>query len=432
MLYEVSIWGIVSIALFFVIQNPMRDALINTPPEHARFALLTFNIPELKQRLTFISGGFYTSSINSQKRWYLTDIRILIAFLFAMAIGYRSKMLLSIVFSSLIILLCSFIFYDYYWPANGRRMILTSYQLGTFGLGFLAIFLITHKDHFSRIFLIVLIAILVPQTISSHLRIYNSIRNNSISNITFNYDYHNNVLDAISPYVNANDRILFFDGYPLQAPSSTLTSDALLNYGMLVPTAPADIKITNVDSGSEWYDFMLSLNPRSVKELSPTVVYISSKGYSQLPEFRKRQINSSLYLSRKFSNNDGTLYSVKSSYSKLADDVNSFYSIMESVPDRSAVYVDIFDYPEIRRGLILRLSRSHFLYGAPYNYGGDFYMHIEYTPRLYPAGSLDEMISNEDIHYLFLNPVNVSKKVLAHFTVKMKQQGITLLVRTVN
>ncbi len=78
---------------------------------------------------------------------------------------------------------------------------------------------------------------------------------------------------------------------------------------------------------------------------------------------------------------------------------------MKSIPQNSSVYVDNFDFPEIRRGLILRLSHTNLLYGPAY---------------------LQAALQNPTIKYLFLNPTNVTEQVIVAFIFKDKVREVEL------
>ncbi len=389
-----------SVALFFIIQNPIRDSLLNPKPDIARFTLMNSSTVELKARFLFINA------LGSPQGWYLPDLKTLILISLLLLAWMRSRYSIFLFLSGIISLGMAYIFYDYYWPSNGRRLFFTTYHTTLLIFAFSLVELMASRVNFKKVGAIAFIGLFLPSTIVVHAKVVKAILSDAKSNFTGTYEYHVPVLDWITKNIPYSKRVIFIDDYPYNSASSFYSQRALVSYGLFVPIAPLRPKIMNVDSGGEWYDAITTLDPSSLKLLDVSYVYVKNSALINLPFESTAYLQDSIYFIPVYRDSEGVLYAVQQAYFKTKLPVETLQSITIAIPSNKVVYVDRFFNPEIRRELLLNLSKRDKTIGPMYWQGSDYFMHAEFIPPYTAVTDLQEGLSKFSPRYVFINPQN--------------------------
>ncbi len=186
-------------------------------------------------------------------------------------------------------------------------------------------------------------------------------------------------LEWISNNIKYDETVLFIDEYPYKGRNSPMSADAMVFYGIFVPTGPTRVKLISVDTGGEWYDAIVVLSPRSLKDLSVDYVFIK---HSQLERFsikRQSQIKNENFFKPIYEDNTGTLYEVKTYFKELKDNEMALIKMVEMIPDEKVVYLDKFSIVDIRKGLFAELANRTKLIGPKHHAGYDYFLYVAAT-----------------------------------------------------
>lgn len=410
-LKEFLIKGVIMVlifsGLFFVVQNSTRDSLFTPSPEAPRFQIV---IPPFKSIEQFTNPlrpdpqfrqDIVTSTDGKGTSWYLVDIRILILLGLMLSLITQETIPLILSLSALISLLCE-IFISYtFSPWANFRFFSQSYQLMAFAFGFLIVGLFKRRK--LKFVMLVILFLVLPQVVSSYMKVLNV----SLSKNNQNYTAHNpenKSLKEISRILPAKSRVLIISFLPsgnINQYGPTL--DALVRYGLIVPTAPPDTKILNIATGIEWYDAATYLDPPSVSKLGVDYVYLDAGALKLLPSRRIKQIQDISYFKPVVKTVDGELFKVTDDFKALQDESNpTLRKMVGQIENNKYVYLDKVE-GDIRRLMFLSLYKKHAkLFGRDYleRFGGDYYMAVEI-----PFLKITEDTQNvHDIDYAVMKP----------------------------
>lgn len=391
-------------SLFFIIQNSVRDSLLTPSPEAPRFQIV---IPPFKDIAQFTNPlhsppyqDIVVSTDGKGTDWYLLDIRILVLLVLVLSLASQEIIPLVLGIGALISLLCKIFIWYTFSPWSGFRFFSQSYQLAAFALGFLVVVSVKKKKLRFIVFLILFL--LLPQTVSSYVKILNISLKATNQNYTSNNSENTN-LKKIVDFIPAKSRVLIVSFLPSGDINHSLSSDALIRYGLIIPLGPTDAKILNIATGIEWYDAATYLDPPSVNKLGVDYVYLDNGASNFLPEKRVKQIEDISYFKPALKTTNGALYEVESSFKTLEDESNpTLRKMVSQIENDKTIYLDTIN-GDIRRLMFLSLARKHArLFGRGYldRFGGDYYMAVEI-----PFVKITEDVQGiNDIDYAVMRP----------------------------
>lgn len=391
---------LILVALLAIIQNPIRDSILTSSPETPRFKLLFEIQPPLLSQFFYKRGeiinwngvstgqtapslaesrlGYaaFRQVLSQETSWVIFDLTILNLILLASLLVKPSKLIFLLCLSSLVSLILSIFLINTFWPPNALRITNQGYQLALIALGLQLVAFIRSEAKVLKIISTVILIILLPQIIVSHAKVFNMVLN--IDEHNFTKPKKDLLLEAISRSIPAGKITIYLDGYPTPASHPYYNYTSLIYFGVFVPLSPPLTKILNPAPGIEFLDAVNSLSPTALKKLNIEYVYVQNVALFRLSQERKNQLKNKEYFQpvRTFED-DGTLYIVKESFKNLADNEPSLGNMVKIIGENKRVYLDKLTLPEVRKSLILALSKNNHLIGPPHAHGGDFYMYIE-------------------------------------------------------
>lgn len=409
------------IALILLIQNTVRDSILDPSTEGTRFKVL---IPTLNARksiypdkFTLIPGdqefmqyfnsvddfgngksitgkipisylmknlSLFNSAVKKagSTNWLFPNLILLTTGLVILSLLFRLR--ISLIFSAsalLTILLSVFIVYTFF-PPTSVRFISQASQFLSLGIGFMAVELLGQNGKkLINTLIILLFIVSAPQIISAHARLLSLNQDIGVNFRPSSLSYQKALskLQKLLPY---NSRIILLDNFPTESHSSGITSEAIPRFGFFVPISPPDFKSVNSDASTEWID-AVNLNPPSLKILGVNYIFIQDNAKNRLRLLGFENINPD-YFKFIWGDDTGKLYKVSDEYKNLPTQPNSIQKLTESIPKGSKVYLDKFELNELRRGLVLRLAKKTKMLGPGLSAGGDYFMYIEtFTPFTY-------------------------------------------------
>lgn len=404
----ISVLSIFLTALFWLVQNPLRDSILTPSPEGTRFKLLVesslpffrqlFYYPGEKTSWNGFSSGItapeavagrikYASDtmINSSSAvWVRPDIRLILGLLLLAIIIASSRWGFFLLASSFLSYLLSLVVINTFWPPNGLRITNQAFQLAFISLGLVIINLFGQKNQFKKLVAIIIILLLLPQILSSHTKVFTftrpglaKLKSTDIRN-NFTQQKKDADLENISRYIPPGKVTIFLDRYPDIAPFSYLNYTALTKMGVFVPIAPPKIKILNPAPGVEWLDAVNMLSPYALKDLNVEYAYIQNAAYSRLSEQTINALKNKEYFEEvRVFGEDGILYKVLPAYQTTSEKPDSLKQTSLIIGRGKRVYLDKLKFNEVRKAYILELAKTNHLIGYPPAHGGDFYMYIE-------------------------------------------------------
>lgn len=362
-------------SLFWLIQNPVRDSILTPSPDAPRFKLLSFHEPEFGSRIHYMDSSFATIEKSNHTTWFLPDLRWLLVIFFLLAFWKRSRWAIFLLSASVISIVFYLFIVNTFWYANAVRIILNAYELAFFALGFVIISIIVDRKRrlISGILILLLFLLLMPQIITANARFFYYITLKSYDNIT-QAAGSNETLDWIYTNLPQQSRLLFLEN---NFPSRTLSTIAVMQYGLIVPTADPNIKVLNIDSNGTWFDAGLSLDPTSLKSLNIQYIFIQNGAINRLTNSRKSQLNNIKFFKPIYRDFQGVLYKINPAFFAQKDFDITLKKISDFIPNKSSVYLDVFPISEIRKYFILSLTKRTRMYGYVYSIGADYPMYIE-------------------------------------------------------
>ncbi len=389
--------GVVFIALFFTIQNPVRDSFLTPSKEYPRFLFLTpldsvYPIPskdnstESEVHKIAIQMTQRSASLNNLElkiegtKWDLLDWHLVIFLVILLAIMIRSKWALVIGMSAVFSYAFGLTLTNTYWPANFERFFNLTYIFTTIGIGFLVADLYLKKKMY---FLIstAIVFLLLPQLITAHARYIDKANLSGYAALRDENGF-DVILENISNTIPYNTTIAFIDGYPYSGKSSYINMRAATKFGLFVPMSPPNNKVlTPDDEGVEFYDLMTNLSPTSTRELNLDYIFVVNEDRKYLSETRQKQLDNAIYFTPKLTNSYGTLYQINKDFKNINDDQMTLKQITDQIPNGKNVYIDNFYTNYIPKAIILQLAKRTNLIGFPHANGGGNFMLIEtYLP----------------------------------------------------
>lgn len=466
---------IIFVSLFFVIQNSLRDALLNPSLESTRFKLIIpgnaikssdprkftlipgdqeymqyFNqldeVHSGKSTIGYIPIKYFWKNLDQLKSqpkyiggtvWILPNILAAAIITLLLSLLTRSTMGILFSISALITLLSSFFTVYTFFPPTSIRFIHQSSQLLSLAFGFIFINLWCRKDNkFFKIGLLLLIlSLLGPQIISSNARLISFYFANSSKNYfgppSLAYKFTLNNIRNLVPF---NGRIAFLYNFPLGDKSMGMVAEATSRFGFFVPVTPPDVKVVSPEAASEWIDVTLSLNPPTLKQLGIEYVFIQSPADKRLLDYGVN-IQNPDFFKQIYADQFGTLYKVTPAYLNLPNQSFSMDNFIKSVPQGKTIYLDTFDLVELRRGLVLRLAKKDNLIGPGFSAGGDYFLYIEtFLPFTYiceapylPKCSEDVTKKFNPLDYIITKPNKDIKEITNDNFIKIKETPLVVL-----
>lgn len=462
------------VGLMVIVQNPIRDAILDPAKEGARFKILISSNSAVKSKnpakFTLIPGDqefmqyfnalddagtgksvfgivpikFLWKNFNlfsgvikaiAGTKWFLPNLLILASTALILSLALRNLLAVTFSLSALIVSsLGVFVVYTFF-PPTSVRFVNQSAQLITLAYSLIIINIWRLLKRNQKVILgSLLLVLFAPQLLTAHSRALSYIvkpyRANFSDDSSLGYSKTLSNLQTILPY---NAKLLFLDGYPFEVQASGITAEAITRAGFFVPIGPPDFKSVNSDASSEWVDAVLSLNPPSLKTLGVEYLFVRDQAVSRLQSFGV-DINDTKYFQRVFQDELGTLYSVSVTYKNLPNQPTSIANLINQLPDNKIVYLDKFDLNELRRGLVLRLAKKDRLLGPGLSAGGDYFMYIEtFLPFTYiceapdlPACGPEITKTYQPIDYLITTP---SKDISTITSEQYQEYFITPLVK---
>lgn len=391
-------------ALFFTIQNPIRDSLLTPALENPRFTLV-YSLENIFSRISQLQ----TKAIEyNGTSWTMLGINLAI---FLLLISIAVKLYWSSLFfiSALVAVFFGSIITNTYFPGNNFRFMNQGLLLEMFGVGFLLIEIFSkfNKDRKLDVGLIIILLTLLPQLIINHAKI---IKMAVYDRTRFDFPVDDiarslmNIRGFIDSY---NAKIIFVGSYIANIVATT-------RYGYFVPMGPTSFKIlTPDDIGTEFYDVLTNLSPYAVRKLDLDYIFIPHDSIKALSEERIKQVNSSEYFQLIYDDKFGKLYKVKEEYKNLEDKEVNVKKLTQMVKAGTNVYLDNLDNYSLPKIIILELAKKVNLIGHSHVYGGSNYLYIEtslpYSPVCIDANDKScaaPFIYNtvSTVDYIFANP----------------------------
>lgn len=369
---------ILFLSLFFVVQNFVRDSLISPGTQGTSFRVLTPKKTEFVARINFMKERKFIPKNGST--WVLPDLRLIILVIVVLAILFRSKWGLITAFASIISLIASVLIVDPFWPSSALRFTNQSHQLILFALGFLIVDLFNNRK--SKIAVLIstfLLISITPQIVGGNFIFMHRAITKDYDNLIRYANKKEVALEWISNNIKYDETVLFIDEYPYKGRNSPMSADAIVFYGIFVPTGPTNVKLISVDTGAEWYDAITVLSPRSLKDLSVDYVFIKHSEMGRFSVKRQGQIIKEKYFKPIYEDNTGTLYEVKTYFKELEDNEMTLKKMVEMIPDEKIVYLDKFSIVDIRKGLFAELANRTKLIGPKHHAGYDYFLYVAAT-----------------------------------------------------
>lgn len=474
MLKLLILLSIIFISLFFLIQNSLRDAILNPSLESARFK---FIIPgnavksSNPRKFTLIPGDqeymqyfnqldeehfgkstighipmeYFWKNLDQFKSkakhigetiWMLPNILLTASLTLSLSLLTKSKMATLLSVSALVTMTLSLFTVYTFFPPTSIRFIHQSSQLLSLALGFIFINLWSRKsNYFLKVGLILLILGLVgPQFLSSHARLINHYFTNSSINYfspsSLTYKFTLNNIRNLIPF---DGRIAFLYNFPLGDKSTGMQGEAISRFGFFVPVAPPDVKVVSPETASEWVDVTLSLNPPTLKDLGLEYVFIQYPAEKRLADYGV-DLNNPNFFKQIYTDQFGVLYKVTPTYLSLPNQPFSLDSFIDSVPKEKTIYLDTFDLIDLRRGLVLRLAKKTNLIGPGFSAGGDYFLYIEtFLPFTYICAApylpkcSSEVTKKFDVDYIITQPNKDIKRIMDGNFIKVKETPLVVL-----
>ncbi len=465
---------IIFTALFFLIQNSLRDALLNPSLESARFkfiipgnALKSSNPRKFtlipgdqeymqyfnqldeehsgKSAIGYIPMKYFWKNLDQLKSqakqigdtvWVLPNILFTAALTLLLSLLIKSKMATLLSISAFATMTFSLFTVYTFFPPTSIRFIHQSSQLLSIALGFIFINIWRRKSssYFKIGLLLLIIVVFGPQIISSHVRLINYyFANSSINYFGPPALAYKATLNNIRDLVPYDGRIAFLYNFPLGDKSSGMVAEAISRFGFFVPISPPDVKLVSPEAASEWLDVTLSLNPPTLKKLGIEYVFIQNPTAKRLKDYGVDVQDPNFFI-QIYSDQFGILYKVTPNYLSLPDQPFSLDNFMNSLPKEKTVYLDTFDLVELRRGLVLRLAKKNNLIGPGFSAGGDYFLYIEtFLPFTYICDApylpkcSNEVTKNFNIEYIIAQPNKDTKKVIDGDFTKIKETPLVVL-----
>ncbi len=466
---------IIFISLFFLIQNSLRDAILNPSLESTRFKFIIpgnavksnyprkftlipgdqeymqyFNQLEEehpgKSTIGYVPLKYFWKNLDQLKSqpkhagntvWILPNILLTTIITLVLSLLTRSTMGILFSISALITLLSSLFTVYTFFPPTSIRFIHQSSQLLSLALGFVFINLWCRKDNkFFKIGLLLLILSLFgPHIISSNARLISFYVANSSKNYfgppSLAYRF---TLENIRKLIPYNTQIAFLYNFPLGDKSMGMVAEAMSRFGFFVPVAPPDVKVVSPEAASEWLDVTLSLNPPTLKQLGIEYVFIQYPADKRLVNYGVDLLNPNFFKPI-YEDQFGILYKVTLVYLNLPNQPFSLDSFMDSVPKGKTIYLDTFDLVELRRGLVLRLAKKDNLIGPGFSAGGDYFLYIEtFLPFTYiceapylPKCSVNVTKEFEPLDYIITKPDKNIKQISNDNFTKVRETPLVVL-----
>ncbi len=466
---------IIFTSLFFLIQNSLRDAILNPSLESTRFKFIIpgnavkssdprkftlipgdqeymqyFNQLDEehsgKSTIGYIPMKYFWKNLDQFKSeakhigdtvWILPNILAAAIIILFLSLLTRSTMGILFSISALIALLSSLFTVYTFFPPTSIRFIHQSAQLLSLAFGFIFINLWSRKSNkFFKIGLLLLVlSLLGPQFISSNARLISFYFANSSKNYfgpsSLSYKF---TLENIRKLIPYNARIAFLYNFPLGDRSMGMVAEAISRFGFFVPVAPPDVKVVSPEAASEWLDVTLSLNPPTLKKLGIEYVFVQHPADKRLANYGV-DLQNPIFFQQIYSDQFGILYKVTYDYLSLPNQPFSLDNFISSVPKGKNIYLDTFDLVELRRGLVLRLAKKTNLIGPGFSAGGDYFLYIEtFLPFTYiceapylPKCSSEVTKKFEPLDYIITRPDKDIKEITNDNFIKIKETPLVVL-----
>ena len=426
--------SIVFLFLFFIIQNPIRDSMLEPSLEESRFKLLfeTKNSPLSKYTFqkdkNVLWNGVDTGTTASETLntrinyassrtfeikntiWKTVDFRLLFILILILSVYFKHKFSLALTISSGISYLAGLVLVNTFWPPNSLRLINQAHNIAWIALAFIVVQGLLNKKATHKFIIITIIALVLPQfLVSNSIFIQNSMKPSEAKNYTATkVDL---LIEDIVYNLPTHSNIVFVGRYPSESPSTYYNLAALSRYGAYIPIAPQNVKILNTDYSMEWFDAVTYLSPYAFKSHNIKYAYIRNSALNRVSEKRKKILKDDKYFKEIKVWNDGTLYEVTPLYSSInTDEINLKY-IVDYIGKSKRIYLDKFYLNEIRKIFLLKLGYTNNLFGPSHSHGGDFFMYIETTIPFNPvckdnecSDQITKQIKNLD--YALMDPDN--------------------------
>lgn len=395
------------ISLFLLVQNFIRDSLISPGTQGTSFRILTPRDTVFHDRIKYMKEVRFISKDGSI--WYLPDLRLTILLTFIFAFIFKSKWAIIMATLSLISLFFSVVIVDPFWPASGLRFTNQSHQMILFAYGFLIVDLLRNrKNTIAFITGLLMVIFILPQFIGNNFVFIHRSLTRDDGYLIKNADLKVEHLIWINNNLEYKKNILFVDEYPFNGPNSPMTDCAVQNYGIFVPTGPPNVKLISVDTSLTWYDAIVFLNSRALKDLKVDYVFIKHSEVGRFSAKRQNQIKNKEYFKPVYEDITGILYEVKPDFKDLEDEETTLQKMVDTIGDGDIVYLDTFSVVDIRKGLIAELANRVKLIGPRYRLGYDYFLYVAailpFTPTDYP-NSNKEVKELKSIDYVFTTPL---------------------------
>lgn len=399
------------VALFFIIQNPIRDSILTPTVENPRITLI-YSLENVLARISQLQTNTveYNGTLWTKLGIKLAIILVIISIVTK---SYWSALFFT---SALTAVFYGSIITNTYFPGNNFRFMNQGLLLEMFGIGFLMIELFNKFKKNKKLVLVLIIILLMflPQLIISHAKI---IKMAIIDKVRFDFPVDDiarslmGIRRFIDPY---NTKIVFVGSY-------IANIVAVTRYGYFVPMGPTSFKVLAPDDiGTEFYDVLTNLSPYAVKKLNLDYIFMPHDSIKNLSAERVRQINDTTYFHFVSNDNFGKLYKVQDEYKNLKDNQLNVKQLTLMIPEGTNVYLDNLDNYSLPKIIILELAKKVNLIGHSHVYGGSNYTYIE-TSLPYSIVCIDEnnkfcaapyiykTVSTLD--YIFADPKTVPKSI---------------------
>lgn len=343
---------------FFAVQNTLRDSLFTPSNNQLRYRLVTGQ--ELIDRAGWIDMPYLDGVM-------LPNLLLMIIVMAIIVVKRKDGLHTAYLGSGLVFFILGMFVAQPGFPTNPTRLINYSYAI---------IFLVTGiaflNNRFNRIVLILLI---LPQLITSHVKLYNFLNDYKINYYKYNLNYHQADLEWVYKNRRYDSRLLIIDEYPFDR--SSLVGDALEYYGLFVPLSPTHVKLDLPEVGMEWFDAVTTLSPRALKTLKINTLLIKSGQEARFSERVQDDLGNNEYFDLIADLKSSKIYQVKDEYYAKPETEITFHNLLSDIPDDSTVYLDSFLIRDVRKFLLLNLGRRVKLIGPTYKESFDYYIVTE-------------------------------------------------------
>lgn len=358
------------VALFFIIQNPIRDSILTPTVENPRLTLL-YSLENVLARISQLQTN--TIEYNGTS-WTKLGIKLAIILVIISIVtkSYWSALFFT---SALAAVFYGSIITNTYFPGNNFRFMNQGLLLEMFGIGLLLIEIFSKFKKNKKLVLafIIILFFFLPQLIISHAKI---IKMAILDRARFDFPVDDiarslmGIRRFIDPY---NTKIVFVGSYIANIVATT-------RYGYFVPMGPTSFKVLAPDDiGTEFYDALTNLSPYAVKKLNLDYIFIPHESIKNLSAERVRQINDTKYFHFVSNDNFGKLYKVQDEYKNLKDNQLNVKMLTSVISEGTNVYLDNLDNYSLPKIIILELAKKVNLIGHSHVYGGSNYTYIETT-----------------------------------------------------